>query len=346
MSLILFVANVSMYHMTLDKAAGLIRKMVVHEGQLGFDRSAQAVSFFLDDTSSHLSTSLASDGGWLRGLIERRLVHGVYLEMRGFSTSYGDTFTRLKNAGEGYYIEEGALHYVYRSVDGEIYIDALININRFSEFIAQLSYKPRFVVLYDRTREGAAILYGRPWKLPDMVYRRLEEQDGAGFFMVTNKIITARIIGGREGALAVISLYGLRVGQNVISAIVLMGLLALAILLLILSARYKVYGELYIGRGVIAMSDRKAEKDVIHEIDREISDLIEKEISPEPAAETAAPAEEMEAVEQPGGEAPAAEEGLTKKPVEKKKPDERTELQEAEGEQKDLEKDGIIIRKG
>jgi len=126
----------------------------------------------------------------------------------------------------------------------------------------------------------------------------------------------------------------------------LMGLLAVAILLLILSARYKVYGELYIGRGVIAMSDRKAEKDVIHEIDREISDLIEEEISPEPEAETAAPAEEREAVVQPGGETPATEEGLTKKPVEKKKPDERTKPQDEEYEQKNLEKDGIIIRKG
>jgi hypothetical protein len=346
MSIVLFFTNVSLYHSALDRGAGLFRKIVVHEGQLGFDRSAQAVSFFLDDTASLVRTSLITDGGWLRELFERRLVHGVYLEQRGFSTFFGDPFTQLKSAGDGYHIDEGALHYVYRRVDGDIYIDALINPNRFSEFIAQLTYKPHFILLYDRNRGGAVILYGRPWKLPHMVYRRLEEQDTVDFFMVTNKIITARMIGGREGELAVISLYGLRVGQNVVSAIALMGLLAAAILLLILSTRYNVSGELYFRRGVFAMPDKQEEQDVIHEIDREISDLIEEEIPPEPTPETATPAEEKEAVVQPKDKSPAAEEGVKGKPLEKKKPVEKTEQLEAEDEQKKLEKDGIIIKKG
>lgn len=179
-----------------------------------------------------------------------------------------------------------------------------------------------------------------------MVYRHLEKPDTGDFFMVTNKIITAQILSGIEEDLTVVSLYRVWPGKEIIDAIALIGICAIAILLLTLSIRYNVSGQLHFWRGATAMSDKKEKQNVIHEIDREISDLFEDEASPEQPAVTAVKTEGADVKEKPATQARETEGKAIQKPAEKEKQAEKTSPDEMEGGKQGLVKDGIIIKKG
>lgn len=346
MGIVLFFSNVSVAPTTLGKGTALISRILVHEGQLRSDKSAFAVTLFLKHTAFELNSFLIADQGWITRLIEQGLIRGAYLNKKGNSIALGEPFAPLHSADAGYHIEENVLHFVYRSVEKGIFLDTLINTNRFSDFILHSQRKPRFVLLYDPIQEGVVYLHGRPWELPDMVYRHLEEPDTGDFFMVTNKIITAQILSGIEEDLTVVSLYRVWPGKEIIDAIALIGICAIAILLLTLSIRYNVSGQLHFWRGATAMSDKKEKQNVIHEIDREISDLFEDEASPEQPAVTAVKTDGADVKEKPATQARETEGEAIQKPAEKEKQAEKTSPDEREGGKQGLVKDGIIIKKG
>jgi hypothetical protein len=346
MGIVLFFSNVSVAPTTLGKGTALISRILVHEGQLRSDKSAFAVTLFLKHTAFELNSFLIADQGWITRLIEQGLIRGAYLNKKGNGIALGEPFAPLHSADAGYHIEENVLHFVYRSVEKGIFLDTLINTNRFSDFILHSQRKPRFVLLYDPIQEGVVYLHGRPWELPDMVYRHLEEPDTGDFFMVTNKIITAQILSGIEEDLTVVSLYRVWPGKEIIDAIALIGICAIAILLLTLSIRYNVSGQLHFWRGATAMSDKKEKQNVIHEIDREISDLFEDEASPEQPAVTAVKTEGADVKEKPATQARETEGKAIQKPAEKEKQAEKTSPDEREGGKQGLVKDGIIIKKG
>jgi hypothetical protein len=346
MGIVLFFSNVSVAPTTLGKGTALISRILVHEGQLRSDKSAFAVTLFLKHTAFELNSFLIADQGWITRLIEQGLIRGAYLNKKGNGIALGEPFAPLHSADAGYHIEENVLHFVYRSVEKGIFLDTLINTNRFSDFILHSQRKPRFVLLYDPIQEGVVYLHGRPWELPDMVYRHLEEPDTGDFFMVTNKIITAQILSGIEEDLTVVSLYRVWPGKEIIDAIALIGICAIAILLLTLSIRYNVSGQLHFWRGATAMSDKKEKQNVIHEIDREISDLFEDEASPEQPAVTAVKTDGADVKEKPATQARETEGKAIQKPAEKEKQAEKTSPDEREGGKQGLVKDGIIIKKG
>lgn len=346
MGIVLFFSNVSVAPTTLGKGTALISRILVHEGQLRSDKSAFAVTLFLKHTAFELNSFLITDQGWITRLIEQGLIRGAYLNKKGNGIALGEPFAPLHSADAGYHIEENVLHFVYRSVEKGIFLDTLINTNRFSDFILHSQRKPRFVLLYDPIQEGVVYLHGRPWELPDMVYRHLEEPDTGDFFMVTNKIITAQILSGIEEDLTVVSLYRVWPGKEIIDAIALIGICAIAILLLTLSIRYNVSGQLHFWRGATAMSDKKEKQNVIHEIDREISDLFEDEASPEQPAVTAVKTDGADVKEKPATQARETEGKAIQKPAEKEKQAEKTSPDEREGGKQGLVKDGIIIKKG
>lgn len=145
---------------------------------------------------------------------------------------------------------------------------------------------------------------------------------------------------------------------EVVHLIALIALLAVAILLLILAIRYRVSGEMYFRKGVRLMADKKVDRkeksNVISEIDREISDIIDEEVGV-----ASAPSVEEEST----GKIPktpetssslktevASETKARAAPSEPEKIPEHTEAkpQEEQGlpEESELERDGIIIRKG
>jgi hypothetical protein len=352
MGIVLFLSNVSVTPTTLGKGTALISRILVHEGRLRSDKSAFSVTLFLKHTAYELSSFLIADQRWLTRLIEEGLIHGAYLNVQGSGIALGKPFAPLHSADAGYHIEENVLHFVYRSVEKGIFLDTLINTNRFSNFILPSQRRPRFVLLYDPIQEGVVFLHGKPWKLPYMVYRHLEEPDSGDFFMVTNKIIAAQILSGIEEDLAVVSLYRVWPGKEITDAIALIGICAIAILLLTLSIRYNVSGQFHFWRGATVMSDKKENQNVIHEIDREISDLFEDEVSPEQPAVIAVKTEGVDVKEKAATQTKAVtqvrvtEEEAIQEPAEKKKQAEKIVPKVVEGGKQGLEKDGIIIKKG
>ena len=100
------------------------------------------------------------------------------------------------------------------------------------------------------------------------------------------------------------------------------------------------------------MSDKKEKKSVISEIDREISDLFEDETPPEQPAVPTAKTEATDVKETPVTQAKAAtqvqatEGEAIEEPAKTVKQAEKTSPDEGKGAKQELEKDGIIIKKG
>ena len=90
MGIVLFFSNVSVAPNTRGKANALIRRILVHEGQLRSDTAAYAVTLFLKYTAFELSSFLIADQGWLIRLIEQGLIRGAYLNIHGNSIALGE----------------------------------------------------------------------------------------------------------------------------------------------------------------------------------------------------------------------------------------------------------------
>ena len=194
-------------------------------------------------------------------------------------------------------------------------------------------------------QERSVFLHGRPWELPDLVYQRLKESDTGDFLLVTNKIITAQMLGGIGEGFAVVSLYPMWWGRQYIVVLALIVLCVLSIILLALSIRYNISGQLPFWKGAVVMADNNGKKNVVHEIDREISDLVEDKALPEKAREPVVKKGAVSTKQEQDAHFRTADEGVIQKPGEES-PAEETRTSVAEVLKQDLEKDGIIIKKG
>ena len=345
MGIILFLSNIAVTPVIFEKGTSFVVRILMHEGRLKSDRSAFAVTLFLEQTALELSSFLVADHEWLTRLNEQGIIRGAYLDVQGQSIMLGEPFAPLHNTGGGYHIEENALHFVYRSANDGLFLDALVNTNRFSSFIHRNMRKPRFVLLYDLIHGEVVFLHGRPWELPDLVYRRLKQPDTGDFFLVTNKIIAAQMLSGMGEGIAVVSLYPIWSGRQLIVALALIVISVLSIILLALSIRYNLSGQLPFWKGATVMADNSGKKNVVDEIDREISDLFEDEASPEQPVEMVIKKGSVDVKKEQHAGEQTTEEEVTQKPEVEEISMEKTGSEMKEGVEQDFEKDGIIIKK-
>jgi hypothetical protein len=121
-----------------------------------------------------------------------------------------------------------------------------------------------------------------------------------------------------------------------------------AIFLLVYAVRYRRYDQTAEVRGALNMATKKESDDVVSEIDREISDLIDEGVAEGGAAAPGKVRSDKTEKKPVKGSTTASAEA----PAEAAASDEAVleEVQRAvkkeEGEHSSLEKDGIIIRKG
>ncbi len=131
----------------------------------------------------------------------------------------------------------------------------------------------------------------------------------------------SRIIGIRDSALMLISLYPVRFGRRAYNMFGLIAVVIITILLAVSTIRYSVYDFQQIRGGLYIMADKKDKGDVISEIDKEISDIIDGEEAP-----------------------PKTPTKLVETPTEKLEQKKSEDI--VGGQEKKLEADGIIIKKG
>jgi hypothetical protein len=350
MGMFLFLSNIAETPVAFEKGREFARAILIREGALKSDRSAFSAAIFLEQTAFELSSFLVADQRWLTRLIEQGIIRGAYLDTKDQSIVLGESFTPLRNADGGYHMEENALHFVHRSTENDLFLDALVNTNRFSSFIQPNIREPRFVLLYDLLQGEEVFIHGRPWELPDMVYRRLKQPDTGDFYMVTNKIIAVKMLSGTGEGFAVVSLYPIWSWGRFTFVFALIVICVLSILLLVLSIRYNLSGRLPFWKGALVMADENETKDVVNEIDREISDLFEDEASLEQQLEPVIKKGDVDVKKEQQTEEKAAEELEIQKPTAEEVPEPvpvgKTDAPVGEGVEQDLEKDGIIIKKG
>ena len=344
---VLFLSNIATAPVLLEKGGSVVSGILTHEGDLKSDNSAFAVTLFLEQTAFELSSFLVADHEWLTRLNEQGIIRGAYLAVQGKAVKLGEPFVPLRDADGGYYLNEGALHYVYSSKENGVFLDALVNTNNFSNFVHPHMKKPRFVLIYDLLHGEVVFLYGRQWELPDLVFRRLKQPEPGNFFVVTNKIIAVKMLSGVGEGIAVVSLYSLLSVRQLMFTLALIVIGVLSIILLALSVRYTLSGQLPFWKGATVMAENSGKKSVVNEIDREISDLFEEESGPEQQVEPVIKKAAVAVTEEQSAEPPPSEGESERKPLvgEETAVDE-TASEMRDGMEQDLVKDGIIIKKG
>ena len=347
MGFVLFLSNIALAPMLLEKGSSVAGSIFTHEGELKSDKSAFAVTLFLEQTAFELSSFLVADHEWLTRLNEQGIIRGAYLAVQGKGVELGEPFEPLHDADEGYHLNEGALHYVYRSEENGLFLDALVNTKNFSNFVHPHMKKPRFVLIYDPLHGEMVFLYGRQWDLPDLVFRRLKQPKPGDFFVVTNKIIAVKMLSGVGEGIAVVSLYSLLSVRQSMFTLALIVIGVLSIILLALSVRYTLSGQLPFWKGATVMAENSGNKSVVNEIDREISDLFEEESASEQLVEPVIKKAAVTVTEEQSAEPPPSEGEAERKPVvvEETAVDE-TASEIRDGMEQELVKDGIIIKKG
>jgi hypothetical protein len=347
MGFVMFFSNIGVPAVLVEKPATYVRSILIREGELKSDRSAFAVNLFLEQTARELSSFLVEDHEWLTRLNESGVIRGAYLETESQRIELGEPFEPLPRAEAGFVIHENGLHFIHIDEERKLYLNALVNTNRYSSFIHANMRKPRFVLLYDLVDGDTVLLYGRPWELPDLVYTTLNQSRAADFFLVTNKIIAVKLLGGMGEGNAIVSLYPLLSGRQLIIALALIVIIALSIILLALSIRYRLSGRLSFWKGAAAMGDKVTKKNVVNEIDREISDLFEDETVSEKLAEPVIKkVGTVVETPQPGAVQSEEDETAGDQAYVEAVSDETSGSEQGEGKSEELEKDGIIIKRG
>jgi hypothetical protein len=169
----------------------------------------------------------------------------------------------------------------------------------------------------------------------------------AGFIALSDGIVTGSSPETSGDDLMVISRYPFW-GESW-QVIALIVILPGAIFLLVYAIRYRRYDQKPEVRGALSMATKKESDDVISEIDREISDLIDEEVAESGAAalgKVRSDNTEKKPVRKVSTTASAetpAEAAATDEAVLKEV---QRAVKKEEGEHSSLEKDGIIIRKG
>jgi hypothetical protein len=347
MGFVLFLSNIAIAPVLLEKGSSVVSSILTHEGELKSDKSAFAVTLFLEQTAFELSSFLVADHEWLTRLNEQGIIRGAYLDVQGKGVKLGEPFVPLRDEDGGYHLNEGALHFVYRSDENGLFLDALVNTKNFPNFVHPNIKKPRFILIYDLLHGEVVFLHGRQWELPDLVFRRLKQPEPGDFFVVTNKIITVKMLSGVGEGIAVVSLYSLLSVRQLMLTLALIVIGVLSIILLALSVWYTLSGQLPFWKGATVMAENSGKKSVVNEIDREISDLFEEESAPEQPVEPVIKKSAVAVTEEQPPELQPSEGEALRKPVggEETAVDE-TASEMRDGMEQDLVKDGIIIKKG
>jgi hypothetical protein len=325
----------------------IMRRIVLHEVRVPFDPGHVAVALFLKETSSLMDQASLMQEGWFERLSERGLVRAAAVTAENHPFMVGESPTTGTGLRRGYYVDDqGGLRWVYANEQQNLYADVLVDTERLKEFFPTRRRMPRSILLYDRRQGSTALVFGEPGSLHQVVYSYLEQPGESGFIALSDGIVTGSSLETSGDDLMVISRYPFW-GESW-QVIALIVILPGAIFLLVYAVRYRRYEQTPEVRGARSMATKKESDDVVSEIDREISDLIDEEVAKSGAA---APGK-VRSDKTEKKPVKAGTTASTETPAEAAASDEAVleEVQRAvkkeEGEHSSLEKDGIIIRKG
>ncbi len=299
-----------------------LKEYVFYEMQNSFEKSSDQVSFYLKETASLLSNTSLLDERWLGRLKEEKIIDSAYFTSNDKVSIVGAPITSDLSQKSGYIIDEREkLHYVYHDKESAVFLDAVIELKVLQESFSQDRYVPHTIIIYDKREETLIAMNGESPPLSESIDEVVVILEKNSFLIGKQGIVMSRIIGIRDSALMLISLYPVRFGRRAYNMFGLIAVVIITILLAVSTIRYSVYDFQQIRGGLYIMADKKDKGDVISEIDKEISDIIDGEEAP-----------------------PKTPTKLVETPTEKLEQKKSEDI--VGGQEKKLEADGIIIKKG
>lgn len=290
-----------------DASASFVSDYLFYDFFKESSRYAKILSGALAEVSALLSSTPALTGGWLEDLIKEKIIASAYLRSISGEVRHGEHFIHNDRARSGYRIsEDGLLHYNMFLGSPPVFMEVVINPEYIKRSLEISGRKNSLHFLFDPGSGKHIIISGNESLFPDN--KKIIKMENSYVMRGLNLLIKMRV---PLTDLEIFSIYRFPLGMRALNLFGLIGLLVFAIIVIVWTARgFMVIKETLGGMAMgSAEEDKDKTTDVISEIDREISDIVE----------------EMEGSEQE-----------EKTPGKEKKPGDRLS---------DLEKDGIIIKK-
>ncbi len=310
--LILCASGVSVFAVSAEEKPGFfdqaIRKLIdvrnrylLQDTQKRFENNAEKIEAVLSQAASLLRDPLLTDEGWLQLLREDGIVDAAYIRMDSSVRMIGSIKASSNLTGSGFFVDErGKLRFVYFGTASVT--EAILN-----ERYVKDSLPPDAgnFFLYDTSSREIFTLAENGYEAVSGIDLSAYIDRGPVFIKI-NRILIARPLrlAGRD--VYIVSIGPFIMGYTFFHSASLIVLLISAIILLIRTMLYSLKTKARKGKGVHAMDEKS---DIIHEIDMEISDIIEDETSP------------------------------------KKIPEAKLKKEDAEETKSRLESDGIVIKK-
>jgi len=212
---------------------------------------------------------------WIKKLADENIIKAAYINIKNKIEIIGCDFKPLFLNKSSFYIDKYAnLHYL--RVNKNLYIDIILNIPPINNLLMDQNMCIS-MVLYDNKNGNIITIYQ---KNDNFKFRKSIIVDHLGSknpVLAKNVAFMSKDLELNSSKVFLVSSYSFLNVKNIVWLLGLLLLAILTILLLVWVLKYACSIKKYkINEMVKQMNEKKSEKDIISEIDKEISDIIEK----------------------------------------------------------------------
>ncbi len=284
---LLCISGVSIFAVSAEEKPGFFdqatRKWIdvrdrylLHDTQKRFENNAEKIEAVLSQAASLLRDPLLTGEGWVQLLRENGIIDAAYIRMDDSVRMIG-SMAPSNLTGSGFFVDEwGKLRFVYvgtasvtEAILNERYVKDALPPETGCFFLYDTSSRKIFAL----AENGCEAVSG----IDLSTYL-----DRSPVFIKINRILIAQPLRSAGRDVYIVSIGPFITGYSFFHSAALIVLLISAILLLMRTVLYSVKPKAQRGEGVHAMDEKS---DIIHEIDMEISDIIEDETSPKKTPE-------------------------------------------------------------
>jgi len=207
---------------------------------------------------------------WFKKLKNENILKAVYYKFKDKSYIIGFDFKPDHNFKNSYFINKnGLLHYVYVNRGKALFVDIIPDLSSLTKLMMNIN-RIHSIILYDNNTKNFIKVYDKNGNLT--VNKKVINNDlvNKNVFIGKNRILFSKDLKLQNSQILLISILKVQIFSRVLWLFGLLVIIILTILLVTYTIKYISKVEVY------EMMEEKGEEDIISEIDKEISVIIEE----------------------------------------------------------------------
>ncbi len=272
---------------TKDK---IINEILLYETHESFYNTVDFIKSYMEDTRDLVNREFISDRRWASELKAGGFIHGAYIEIENVNYTVGDTFSPKLSSTDTFYIDnDGFIHYVYANEEYSIAADIILAMSSLEESSKDFQRIPLAIFFYDKKSDKYSSLLGDVDDFPEKTVKKMRELNLFTAFIGMRKILLMKELSLKNSEMVLFSLYSYKFGRKTILLFGLIAIIILTILLLWFVIDNIFKSSKQMKEEVFGMGEEEKAGDIIREIDKEVSGIVEekeeliqkKEVEPE-----------------------------------------------------------------